>query len=91
MGVDYWVRIPLIEGINADEENIDATIRFLNEIGWKGNLHLLPYHDVGKDKHKRRWTTYNPLNIQMKTPSDETMTRCLRQFENGGFHAIVGG
>lgn len=91
LGVNYWVRIPLIEGINADVENIDATICFLKEIGWKGNLHLLPYHDVGKDKHKRRWTTYNPLNIQMKTPSDETMMRCVRQFENEGFHAIVGG
>ena len=91
IGAEFWVRIPLIEGINADEENIDATIRFLKKIDWNGNLCLLPYHDVGKDKHKRRWTTYNPTNIPMETPSDETMLRCVRKFESEGFHTTIGG
>ena len=72
-------------------ENIDATIRFLKKIDWNGNLCLLPYHDVGKDKHKRRWTTYNPTNIPMETPSDETMLRCVRKFESEGFHTTIGG
>lgn len=91
MKADFWIRIPLIEGINADEENIAATIRFLKVIGWNGTLNLLPYHDVGKDKHKRRWTAYNPQHLRMETPSDETLARCVGQFESNGIHAIIGG
>ena len=47
----FSIRIPLIEGINADEENIGATAQFLSSIPHP--IHLLPYHDVGKDKHRR--------------------------------------
>ena len=91
IGADFWIRIPLIEGVNADEENIHATIDFLKGIGWKGHLHLLPYHDVGKDKHKRMWSAYNPSDFHMSPPSEETLTRCVRQFENDGFDVIIGG
>lgn len=91
IGAEFWIRIPLIEGVNADEKNIHATIDFLEGIGWKGHLHLLPYHDVGKDKHKRMWSAYNPSDFHMSPPSEETLTRCVRQFEKEGFDVIIGG
>ena len=31
---------------------------------------LLPYHDIGKGKHARMGTTFNPEGIPMATPSD---------------------
>lgn len=115
---EIWFRIPLIEGINADEENIEATARFIanlpltvgvwSEEGgvWSEEggvcseeggvrcaprVHLLPYHDVGKDKHRRRGTTYNPDGIHMATPSDKTIERCRQQFERHGIRVVVGG
>lgn len=91
-GSDFFIRIPLIEGINADEENIEATASFLDTLPWQGRtVNLLPYHDVGKDKHRRMWSTYNPQNIPMAPPSEDTQQRCRAQLENHGFHVIIGG
>ncbi len=91
-GKDFFIRIPLIEGINADEKNIEDTACFLKALPWeRRTLNLLPYHDVGKDKHRRMWSSYNPQGIHMSTPSDEVLQRCVDQFETHGIHAIIGG
>lgn len=97
--VEVWIRIPLIEGVNTDEANIEATAEFLSNIhlapggGTKGvtQVNLLPYHDVGKDKHRRLWSQYNPQQFDMATPSNETLERCKAQFEVHGFKTIIGG
>lgn len=92
LGTPFQIRIPLIEGINADEENIEATAAFLKSLAndSRGNrlptIALLPYHDAGKDKHVRRGTTYNPTGIPMSTPSDATMQRCIAQFAAHGLN-----
>lgn len=97
--VEVWVRIPLIEGVNTDEANIEATGQFLASLhlepggGVKelSQVNLLPYHDVGKDKHRRLWSTYNPQQLPMSTPTDETLDRCRRQLEAHGLKVIIGG
>lgn len=92
LGKDFFIRIPLIEGINADDENIEATARFLDTLPWKRRtVNLLPYHDVGKDKHRRMWSTYNPQNIPMSAPSEETQQHCQAQLESHGLHVVIGG
>lgn len=91
-GKDFFIRIPLIEGVNADEQNMEATALFLKSLPWqRRTVNLLPYHDVGKDKHRRMWSTYNPQGFQMAAPSDETQQRCAAQLETHGFHVIIGG
>lgn len=91
----FYIRIPLIEGINADEENINATAKFLSEsCGMISNLlgvNLLPYHDMGRDKHRRLWSVYNTDALPMDTPSETVVQRCVRQFEAYGITATVGG
>ena len=97
--VEVWARIPLIDGVNTDEANIEATARFLNSLHTEpggvtkglSQVNLLPYHDVGKDKHRRMWTQYNPQHLAMATPSDDTLERCKAQFEAYGIKTIVGG
>ena len=105
-GTPFLIRIPLIEGINADEANIEATARFLESLSLPPSspklstvnyqlstltVHLLPYHDMGRDKHRRLWSTYNPQHIPMSTPSDEVQQRRVRQLEAHGLHVIIGG
>jgi pyruvate formate lyase activating enzyme len=88
LGTPYYVRIPLIEGINADEANIEATATFLDSLPNHEGLcgvSLLPYHDVGRDKHRRLWSTYNPDGLAMSVPSDETLQRCAEQFSKHGY------
>ena len=101
LGTAFWIRIPLIDGINADDDNIEATARFLTSLPHSSSatpqhptpiqLHLLPYHDVGKDKHRRMWSHYNPDNIAMATPSDELLQRCQTRLESHGLHVVIGG
>ena len=94
-GHPFVIRIPLIEGINADEENIEATAQFLSSLSISEALvtHLLPYHDVGKDKHRRMMppTPYNPQGYPMAVPSEETMQRCRQQLESHGLRVVIGG
>jgi len=88
----FWIRIPLIEGINADELNIEATARFLSSLSWQcRTVNLLPYHDVGKDKHNRMGSQYNPQGIPMATPTETTQERCRQQLERHGLRVIIGG
>ena len=92
LGKDFFIRIPLIEGINADEGNILQTARFLESLPWqRRTVNLLPYHDVGKDKHRRMWSSYNPEDIPMATPSEETRQRCAALLESHGLHVVIGG
>jgi pyruvate formate lyase activating enzyme len=94
----FQIRIPLIEGINADEENIEQTARFLETLAPSSRessglnvVALLPYHEMGRDKHRRRGTSYNPDSITMSTPTDETIERSIRQFATHGITAQIGG
>nr|WP_321452995.1 glycyl-radical enzyme activating protein [uncultured Carboxylicivirga sp.] len=90
MGSDFWIRIPLIEGVNADEENIKASAKFLGGLNWPSKLvNLLPYHDVGKNKHLKLGSTYN--GDGMHEPSKETINRTIQIFANSGIEAIEGG
>ena len=101
LGTPFQIRIPLIDGINTDMENIEATALFIDELRMMNDEYrvqssikgvaLLPYHDAGKDKHRRRGTAYNPSGLAMSTPSDETLQRCIRQFEAHGITATIGG
>ena len=92
MGCDFFIRIPLIDGVNADEKNIDESARFLASIPWNRKIvNLLPYHDIGKGKHEKLGTTYNPDAIYMATPSIEIQNRCVAQFKKYGIKATIGG
>ena len=92
-GHSFLIRIPLIEGINADEQNMDATGKFLASLRTSVTVHLLPYHDVGKDKHRRMLppSVYNPHNYLMSSPTDETLDRCRQLLETKGLNVIIGG
>jgi pyruvate formate lyase activating enzyme len=91
-GKDFFIRIPLIEGVNADDENMEATAAFLDTLPWKRRtVNLLPYHDVGKDKHRRMWSSYNPQGFRMAEPSEETLQHCKTLLEAHGLHVIIGG
>lgn len=87
-GAKINLRLPLIDGVNTDEENIRATI----EMAKKLNIYkvsLLAYHDIGKGKYYKLNRTYSEdlLNV----PSKETMDWIKCEFEKNNFDVSIGG
>ncbi len=91
-GHDFSIRIPLIEGVNADDGNLTQTADFLEALPWqRRTIHLLPYHDMGRDKHFRMWSTYNPQCRVMLPPSEERMQHATALLSQRGFNVVIGG
>jgi pyruvate formate lyase activating enzyme len=57
-GREVWVRVPLIPGVNDDEDNLHATARFVRSLARSYPICLLPYHRVGSDKYRRLGEEY---------------------------------
>ncbi|MGP1436848.1 MAG: glycyl-radical enzyme activating protein [Phocaeicola sp.] len=92
MGGDFFIRIPLIKGVNSDKKNIKESAEFLSSISWKRKeVNLLPYHDIGKEKHTRMWNLYNPEGYEMSTPTEAEQQHCIDIFARYGIKATVGG
>lgn len=92
IGHPFWIRIPFIAGVNADEENLTASAEFLATLPTKPQMvNLLVYHDVGIGKHARLGTTYNPDNIKMEAPSEEMQQKALDIMQAHGLNTKIGG
>lgn len=90
----FAIRIPFIVGVNTDEENVRQTAQFIASLDCHDTLmgiNLLPYHDVGREKHQRLWSVYNPENLAMSVPTDEVLERAVQLFAAHGLAATVGG
>ena len=91
-GMRYWIRIPLIVGVNADEGNLRAAAEFLSELPCPPEqVNLLPYHDIGKGKHERLGTVYNPEGLPMSVPDTSVKEKSLEILSAAGLKAIIGG
>lgn len=91
-GHPYWIRIPLIVGINADDDNLEQTAQFVASLPTPPEMvNLLVYHDVGKGKHARMGTTYNPAAIHMEAPSEELQYHALNIFQAKQLNTKIGG
>jgi len=51
LGKPIVIRIPLMEGVNADDENILNTAAFVKENVPGGRIEVLPYHNFGTYKY----------------------------------------
>ena len=92
MNHPYYIRIPLIAGVNSTEDNIRATVDFLLSLPRRPEVvDLLPYHDIGKGKHERMGSEYNPDALPLSAPTQEELERCKSSFEVAGFKVRIGG
>lgn len=91
-GARFWIRIPLIVGVNADDENLQASADFLASLPTPPEVvNLLIYHDIGKGKHARMGTLYNPEQYCMEPPSEQLQQHALTIFKAKGLNVKVGG
>ncbi len=82
------VRVPLIPGINNDEQSITELCEFLQTEGIK-KVSLLPYHSTGTDKYSRLGETYRLYGLAAL--SDIELQRALAMAKSFGLDAKIGG
>ena len=89
-GASINIRIPLVEGVNADDANIIATAQFVRSLaGEKKKVNILPYHKIAENKYQKLG---RQLNLEgMSEPSLARQHEIVKIFESHGLEAMVGG
>lgn len=86
-GPKLWPRMPLVPGVTATGENIDAWASFLRRLGVRA-LSVVPYHRMGNDK--RAWLNA-PAAPEYDVPSQEETDSCIEAFRDRGLTAFLPG
>ncbi|WP_414164756.1 glycyl-radical enzyme activating protein [Superficieibacter sp. BNK-5] len=83
------VRIPLVPGVNDNEEEIRSIAEFAKLMSGVDTIHLLPYHTFGENKYTLLGRIY-PMG---DTPSlaEKNVERLKKLIESMGFHCHIGG
>ena len=83
IGASITIRIPVVKGVNADPENMETAAKFVARLaGEPKPVHLLPYHDIARNKHTKLGTSYNPEGLEV--PTQEELERIVFQFSEYG-------
>ena len=84
-----WLRVPLVPGVNDDDEELSAMAAIAGALGTVEQVHLLPYHRLGRDRRER-------LGLPVMDPDPGTVPReriatAKTYFEQAGVQTRVGG
>ena len=90
LGKKMNIRIPLIKGVNDEEENIQQSAKFIAALeGEKPIVNILPYHNIAEKKYEKLGKTY--LQGIMDEPEINRQNEILETFKSHGLNAIIGG
>lgn len=82
------IRVPIIEGFNADLESIREIAQFSKSLTKLKRIDLLPYHNYGESKYEASGKEY--LLRELKAPSEDKMNT-LKSLVNGmGISCTIG-
>jgi len=82
------LRLPLIEGINTDDEHIQQVLHFIESLTID-SINLLPYHHLGIGKYEKMNLEY-PTE-QFITPSDQRVEQIKHIFAQAKYKIKIGG
>lgn len=82
------IRMPIIEGINADNSHIEKTLGVIKDLNIE-KVNLLPYHDFAKHKYYKLGRVYD--EDRMSKPSEVKMNTYKEMFEKAGYKVKIGG
>lgn len=89
-GAKINIRIPLIKGVNDDEDNIRQSAEFIASLeGKKKLVNILPYHNIATKKYEKLGQEYDPGT--MEEPEEDKQQHILEIFKAAGVEAIIGG
>ena len=88
-GHNIVLRVPIIPGINDDDENIRETAAIAAALPRLKRVDLLPYHHTGLEKYNRFDRVYTLP--QTRPPSDERMAELEETLRGFGLQVRIGG
>jgi len=88
-GTEIWIRIPLVHGVNDDDDHIRRTIAFLQSLKTIRRVGILPYHSGGLEKARRIGREAHFRKFE--TPSEERIAAVEAAFREAGFEVRRGG
>ena len=86
---EVWVRVPLVAGVNDDDDNIRRTIACLAPLETIKRIGLLPYHSGGLEKARR--IGKEECFRRFEAPSEERIAAVEAAFREAGFEVRRGG
>lgn len=86
-GKDIMVRIPLVAGVNGDEESLRETADFLESVGGIRLVSLLTYHALGTEKSRR---LHGKRPAAFEAPPEEFVAAARKELEKRGFEVVRG-
>jgi len=87
-GQQVNIRIPLIAGVNDDDENVGRTAEFLRSLKAIKRISLLPYHGLAADKYRR--LDREKAHQDFAAPSAERLGQIKAELEASGFTVAIG-
>ncbi|GAB6149566.1 glycyl-radical enzyme activating protein [Clostridium novyi] len=88
-GVPIVIRVPVIPGVNDDEENIRNTAKFAMSLNGVKEVNLLPYHRLGENKYDYLGYEYKMKDLEV--PGDDNINKLKSIVEQYGLNCKIGG
>ena len=88
-GNNVIIRMPVLKGLNDDQENIQSMVDFLLPLNNSWPINLLPFHRGGEGK-LMRLNKKSPL-VEFKTPSSKKLEGVRDILSSHGFSVKIGG
>ena len=69
LNVDIKIRMPIIKGINNDQDSLEKTAAYLLEVGID-QIELIPYHNYGEAKYEKTGQDYQLKGMSKFSEAD---------------------
>ncbi|NVN91975.1 MAG: glycyl-radical enzyme activating protein [Desulfuromonadales bacterium] len=89
LSIQLRIRMPLIPGVNDDQENLRRTADFVAGLAIVQNIDLLPYHRLGEGKWRQLGREYGLSGLPPQTEGE--VQAVVQYFSERGIAARVGG
>lgn len=87
VGAKCVVRIPLIPGINDNEQNLVESAKFLASLPKLEGVELMGYHDIAQAKYEALGMEYKLVGL--KGPGEEEMRNAAEVISSCGLHVTL--
>ncbi|MBE9507355.1 MAG: glycyl-radical enzyme activating protein [Chloroflexi bacterium] len=88
-GHDIFLRVPIVPGVNDDDENIRQIGTFAAGLPHLNRVDILPYHRAASNKYERLNRVYELP--ETRPPSNERLAEIAHILRGLGLHVKIGG